>query len=74
MKKNQEQEYESLSFVLLKLGTLVLDTHNPDHLIAIPTVGNFNLRINAFSRHFSNHFPDQSTLRPLTGYDYHAGY
>ena len=29
-----------------ELGTFVLDTHNPDRMISISTVGTFNLRFN----------------------------
>ena len=32
-------------FLFLELGTVVLDTHNPNPLILISTVGTFNLRI-----------------------------
>ncbi len=50
--------------VIAGLGTFLLDTHNPNHLISIPIVGTYNLRI--YKKNFTSQY--------LTGYDYHARY
>ena len=61
-----------------ELGTFVLDTRNLNTLISIYTVSTFYFRIYINCTfpyvHFTYSSLDQSYVRPMTRFDYQAGY